>query len=245
MNSILTAKSPYLGKIKIYSDGADRNSMIEMAANPLIQGLTTNPSLMKKAGVKDYRTYSKEILSQITEKPISFEVFADDFKEMHRQALEINSWGRNVYVKIPITNSKGESAIPLIRELSQLKIKLNVTALFTLKQVVETCDALKGGAPSIASVFAGRIADTGRDPMPLMHAALEVCTSTDRNIELLWASTREAINIVQAEQCGCHIITAPADIAKKVTGFNKDLTQMSLETVQAFKSDSDSAGFSL
>jgi transaldolase len=238
-------KSPYVGKIKIYSDGADRASMIEMAANPLIHGLTTNPSLMKKAGVKDYRTYSKEILSQITQKPISFEVFADDFKEMNRQALEINSWGKNVYVKIPITNSKGESAIPLIRELSRQKIKLNVTALFTLRQVLETCEALKGGAPSIASVFAGRIADTGRDPIPLMQASLEICTSMDSNIELLWASTREAFNIVQAEMAGAHIITAPADIVKKVVGFNKDLTQMSLETGQAFKADSDAAGFSL
>ncbi len=235
----------YTGKIKIYSDGADRASMLEMAANPLIQGLTTNPSLMKKAGVKDYRAYSKDILSQITQKPISFEVFADDFKEMHRQALEINSWGKNVYVKIPITNSKGESAIPLIRELSQQKIKLNVTALFTLKQVHETALALQGGAPSIASVFAGRIADTGRDPMPMVMASREICASADKNIELLWASTREAFNIVQAEQAGCHIITVPFDIIKKISGFNKDLEKMSLETVQTFKSDSDSAGFTL
>ena len=238
-------KSPYTGKIKIYSDGADRASMLEMAANPLIKGLTTNPSLMKKAGIKDYRSFCKDILTQIKEKPISFEVFADDFKEMQRQGLEINSWGKNVYVKIPITNSKGESSIPLIRELSHQGIKLNVTALYTLKQVIETAAALQGGAPSIASVFAGRIGDTGRDPIPLMQASLEVCTSTDANIELLWASTREFLNIVQAEQVGCHIITAPADIVKKISGLNKDLTQVSLETVQTFKSDSDSAGFSL
>ena len=241
----MSLRSPYTGKIKIYSDGADRASMLEMAANPLIKGLTTNPSLMKKAGIKDYRAFSKDILTQIKEKPISFEVFADDFREMHRQGLEINSWGKNVYVKIPITNSKGESSIPLIRELSHQGIKLNVTALYTLKQVIETAAALQGGAPSIASVFAGRIGDTGRDPIPLMQASLEVCTSADANIELLWASTREFLNIVQAEQVGCHIITAPADVVKKISGLNKDLTQVSLETVQLFKSDSDSAGFSL
>ena len=241
----MSMKSPYTGKIKIYSDGADRASMLEMAANPLIKGLTTNPSLMKKAGIKDYRSFCKDILTQIKEKPISFEVFADDFKEMQRQGLEINSWGKNVYVKIPITNSKGESSIPLIRELSHQGIKLNVTALYTLKQVIETAAALQGGAPSIASVFAGRIGDTGRDPIPLMQASLEVCTSADANIELLWASTREFLNIVQAEQVGCHIITAPADIVKKISALNKDLTQVSLETVQLFKSDSDSAGFSL
>lgn len=243
--SNIFGKSPYTGKIKIYSDGADRASMLEMAANPLIQGLTTNPSLMKKAGVKDYRSYCKDILSQIKTKPISFEVFADDFENMRRQGMEINSWGPNVYVKIPITNSEGQSSVPLIQELAHKGVKLNVTAIFTLKQVLETCAALKGGAPSIVSVFAGRIADTGRDPMPLMQASLEICRQSDRNIELLWASTREAFNIVQAEQAGCHIITAPADIAKKVTGFNKDLEQMSLETVRTFKADSESAGFSL
>ena len=244
-HSLVHAPSPYLGKVKIYSDGADRASMLEMAALPLIQGLTTNPSLMKKAGVKDYRTYAKDILAHITHKPISFEVFADEFAEMKRQALEIASWAKNVYVKIPITNSRGESSIPLIRELSQNGIPLNVTALFTLGQVWETCDAVKGGAPTLVSVFAGRIADSGRDPMPLMQASAEICHSTGPGVELLWASCREPWNIVQAELSGCDIITAPADIAKKVAGFNKDPLAGSLETVKAFKADSEAAGFSL
>jgi len=237
--------SPYQGKIKIYSDGADRGSMLEMAANPHVQGLTTNPSLMKKAGVKDYRAYAKDILSQITQKPISFEVFADDFQEMRRQALEIRSWGKNVYVKIPITNSEGKSSIPLIRELAKEGVPLNVTALFTLGQVWDTCAAVIGGAPTLVSVFAGRIADSGRDPMPLMQAASEVCRATGPEVELLWASCREPWNIVQAELSGCHIITVPADIVKKVPGFNKDPLAASLETVKAFKADSDAAGFSL
>lgn len=241
----MSSKSPYTGKIKIYSDGADRGTLLEMNANPLVQGMTTNPSLMKKAGVKDYRSFCKEILTQIRTKPISFEVFADDFSEMKRQGLDINSWGPNVYVKIPITNSEGQSSIPLIRELSQQGVKLNVTAIFTLKQVTETCQALKGGAPSVVSVFAGRIADTGRDPMPLMQASSEICRATGPQVELLWASSREPFNVVQAELAGCHIITVTADIIKKVPLFNKDLEQMSLETVRAFKSDSESAGFAL
>lgn len=232
-------------KIKIYSDGADRASMLEMAKNPKIQGLTTNPSLMKKAGVTDYRSYCKEILAEITDKPISFEVFSDHFAEMKQQALEIASWGKNVYVKIPITNSEGQSSIPLIKELTQNKVSLNVTALFTWEQIIETVMALKGGAPSIVSVFAGRIADTGVCPIPMMTAAAELCKGIDKNIELLWASTREALNIVQADQAGCHIITVPPDIIKKMSQFNKDLKQMSLETVKTFKSDAEAAGFKL
>lgn len=237
--------STYQGKVKIFSDGADKASMLEMAKNPLVKGLTTNPSLMKKAGVKEYRSFCKEILAEIKDKPISFEVFADDFKEMKRQALEIASWGENVYVKIPITNSEGESSLSLIRELAHQNVKLNVTALLTLKQVIETCEALKGGAPSIVSVFAGRIADTGVDPVPLMAAAYEVCRATDAKIELLWASSREAFNIVQAEQVGCHIITATNDLIKKTAMFNKDLTLLSLETVRMFRTDAESAGYSL
>lgn len=240
-----TDKSPYQGKIKIYSDGADKASMLEMGKNPLIQGLTTNPSLMKKAGVTDYKAYSLEILGHIKDKPISFEVFTDDIKDMHRQAMEIKTWGKNVYVKIPITNSEGESTIPLIHELSHQGVSLNVTAIFTMKQVIETVQALKGGAPSIVSVFAGRIADTGRDPMPLMYASSEICRGTDKNIELLWASTREVYNIVQAEQSGSHIITVPPDIIKKMSGFNKALEDVSLDTVRTFKKDSESAGFKL
>ncbi len=238
-------KSAYQGKIKIYSDGADKSSMLEMAKNPLVQGLTTNPTLMKKAGIKDYRTFCKDILKEITDKPISFEVFADDFKEMKRQAAEIASWGKNVYVKIPITNSEGESSIPLVKELSHDGVRLNVTALLTLNQTWETCQALKGGAPSIISVFAGRIADTGIDPVPLMAAASEMCRAADKNIELLWASSRELLNIIQAEQTGCQIITATPDILKKMSMLNKDLTLLSLETVRMFRSDAESAGFTL
>jgi transaldolase len=235
-------------KIKIFLDGADRGSMVEMSSNPLIQGFTTNPSLVKKAGVKDYESFCKEILTQIKGKPISFEVFADDYPEMKRQALKIAAWDigqKNIYVKIPIVNSKNESSIPLIKELSHQGVQLNVTALYTYNQVLETAQAVKGGAKSIVSVFAGRIADTGRDPMPLMLASAETCKALDKNIELLWASCRETWNIVQADQAGCHIITAPADMIKKVTGFGKDLNEMTLDTVKTFKADAESAGFSL
>lgn len=238
-------KSPYQGKIKIFADGADRASILELAKNPAVKGFTTNPSLMKKSGVKDYKSFCQEILTQITKHPISFEVFADDFEEMHRQALEIKSWGKNVYVKIPITNSKGQSSIELIKKLSHKEVKLNVTALFTWEQISETVTALKGGAPSVVSVFAGRIADTGRDPVPMMARAAKLCAESDPNMELLWASSREFFNLVQAELCGCHIITCTTDIIKKLPMLNKDLTELSLETVKTFKSDSDSAGFKL
>jgi transaldolase len=241
----MSLMSPFKNQIKIYSDGADKASMLEMAARPEIQGLTTNPSLMKKAGVSDYRSFCKEILTHIKVKPLSFEVFADDFAEMKRQALEITTWGPNVYVKIPITNSEGKSSIPLIKDLSHQGVKLNVTALFTFEQVVETVQAVAGGAPSIVSIFAGRIADSGRDPMPLMTASSEYCRSMDSNIELLWASTREVFNIVQAELAGCHIITSPPDLIKKLSMLNKDLKELSLDTVRTFKSDSEAAGYKL
>jgi transaldolase len=237
--------SLFSSKIKIYSDGADKKSMLEMAANPAISGLTTNPSLMKKAGITDYKTFCLDILQTIKDKPISFEVFSDEFSEMKRQAQEIKSWGKNVYVKIPIMNSRGESSIPLIKELSQSGVKLNVTAIFTMEQTLETCYAVKGGAPSIVSIFAGRIADSGRNPIPLMQGASLICKTLDPNIELLWASTREVYNIVEAELAGCHIITVPPDIIKKMSGFNKDLKSLSLDTVKTFKSDSEAAGFSL
>jgi transaldolase len=235
----------YSPKIKIFSDGADRTSMLEMAKNPWIQGLTTNPTLMKKSGIKDYKSFSLDILSQIKDKPISLEVFADEFPEMKRQALEIAGWAENVYVKIPITNCEGQSTLPLVRELTQQKVKLNVTALLTLQQVVETCAALKGGSPAIISVFAGRIADTGRDPIPTMRAAVEICRATSSNIELLWASTREVLNLAQAEAAGCDIITVPPDLLKKLGMIHQDLTQLSLETVRMFKNDADAAGFTL
>ncbi len=241
----MSTNSPFTGKVKIFSDGADKKAMLEMNQNPLVKGLTTNPSLMKKSGVTQYEVFCKEILSEIKIKPISFEVFADSFIEMKRQALIIASWGSNVYVKIPITNSEGESSLPLIKDLSHSGVKLNVTAVLTLDQSLGACQALKGGAPSILSVFAGRIADTGRDPLPLMQASLEMCHSHDKNIELLWASSREAFNIVQADQMGCHIITATNDLIKKVSMFNKDLLQLSLETVRMFKADAESAGYSL
>jgi len=237
--------SPYRGKVKIFADGADRATILELAKNPAVKGFTTNPSLMKKSGVKDYRAFCKEIVTQIPGHPISFEVFADEFGEMYRQAQEIKSWGQNVYVKIPITNSLGKSSIELIRKLSLEGVKLNVTALFTWEQVQETVKALTGGAPSIVSVFAGRIADTGRDPMPLMQSSSALCRASDKNIELLWASSREFYNLVEAELSGCHIITCTTDIIKKLPMLNKDLIKLSLETVQTFKADSDSAGFQL
>lgn len=232
-------------KIKVYSDGADLKSMIEMNGNATVQGLTTNPTLMKKSGVTDYRAFCKEVLTHVKVKPVSFEVFADDFHEMERQALEIATWGKNVYVKIPITNTEGQSTIPLIKKLSSSGVALNVTALLTLNQVIETAAALKGGAPSIVSVFAGRIADTGRDPIPMMQASVEICAAADPKMELLWASSREVLNIVQADSIGCQIITVTADLIRKLSGLGKDLTQLSLETVRMFKQDSDSAGFVL
>jgi transaldolase len=241
----MALKSPYASKVKIFLDGADRSSMLEYAKNPQIQGFTTNPSLMRKSGVKEYKAFCQEILGHIKDKPISFEVFADDVREMERQATEIARWGSNVYVKIPVMNSKGESTASLVRDLSHRKIKLNVTAVFTVPQAWEVCQALKGGAPSILSVFAGRIADTGRDPMPVMQACAEICETLDPGIELLWASSREVLNIVQAELSGSRIITAPADLIKKMSMFNKDLFELSLETVKTFKSDAESAGFTL
>lgn len=241
----MTKTYEFQGRIKIYSDGADRASLLEMNGNPKIAGMTTNPSLMRKAGVTDYRAYCQDILKHVTEKPISFEVFADEIPEMKRQALEIKTWGKNVYVKIPIMNSKSESTIGLVKELSHAGVKLNITAIFTLDQVRETCEAVKGGAPALVSVFAGRIADTGRDPLPLMRAARELCVAAGPQVELLWASTREAYNIVQAEEVGCHIITAPADIIKKMAGFGRDPLAMSLDTIQTFKKDSEAAGFQL
>lgn len=241
-------KSPFTSRIKIFLDGADRNSMVEMAGNPLIQGFTTNPSLMKKAGVKDYKAFCLEILPHLKGKPVSFEVFADEFTEMKRQGKEIAKWegqGDQIYVKIPIINSKGETSIPLIRELSQAGVKLNVTALYTYRQIWETAEAVKGGAPSIVSVFAGRIADTGRDPLPLMQAGVEICGEAGPQVELLWASTREAFNIVQADLIGCKIITSPLDLIKKLSTFNRCPEDLTLDTVKTFKADAESAGFSL
>ena len=234
-----------LDRLKIFADGAALAPMLELARNPRIAGFTTNPTLMRKAGISDYRAFAREVLAAIRDKPISFEVFADDWAEMKRQAREIATWGDNVYVKIPITNTKREPAIPLVRELSAAGVKLNVTAICTLEQVRETAEALRDGAPSVVSVFAGRIADTGRDPVPLMREALSICRAVDRRIELLWASPRELLNIVQAAEIGCDIITVTNDLLAKLPTLGKDLGQFSLETVQMFFRDAQAAGFKL
>jgi len=236
--------SPYLKKIKLFYDGASRSALEKYGPDPLIAGFTTNPTLMNKAGVTDFKARCKDLLSLSKDKPISFEVFSDDIGEMDRQAREISSWGKNVYTKIPITNSEGKSTIPLIKDLSHSGIKLNVTAMFTPEQSRKTCDALAGGAPAIISIFAGRISDTGRDTLPIMQDALEVKKSHS-NIELLWASCRELYNIVQAEQVGCEIITVPEGILNKLKMINKDLNELSLDTVKMFKRDAESSGFSL
>lgn len=232
-------------KIKIFSDGAEKDQLLKMNASPNVQGMTTNPSLMKKAGISDYRAFCKDILLTIKEKPISFEVFADDFDTMEKQGREIATWGENVYVKIPIQNSEGKSAAALIKTLSKAGIKLNVTAIYTVKQTIEACQALEGGAPSIVSVFAGRAADLGHDPVPTLTAASEICAEYGDQIECLWASTREVYNILQAEQCGCKIITVPFDVLAKLEGSFKTLEELSLDTVQTFKKDSETAGFKL
>ncbi|HEV7302232.1 MAG TPA: transaldolase [Tepidisphaeraceae bacterium] len=231
-------------KVKIYADGADRAGMLEMAAKPHIAGLTTNPTLMNKAGIKDYRAFARDILSVIKDKPISFEVFCDEFEEMERQAREIASWGDNVYAKIPVTNCSGQPATKLIATLAKAKVKQNVTALMTMAQVRDVSLALEDHAPSNISIFAGRIADTGRDPLPMMAAAVEMMKPY-KTQELIWASPRELLNIFQADAIGCHIITVTNDVLKKLSLVGKDLNQYSLETVKMFYADASAAGFKL
>lgn len=231
-------------RVKIFADGADAREMVRLVAQPWIAGFTTNPSLMRKAGVADYRTFAHEILTSITVHPISFEVFSDDFTEMRAQALEIASWGSNVYVKIPVTNTRGEPSTRLVTELTQAGLRVNVTAVLALDQVRDVGAALAGGAPALVSVFAGRIADTGRDPVPLMAAAVEVLRPYP-NIELVWASPRELLNIYQADSIGCHIITVIPDILKKLELVGKDLHEYSLETVRMFREDAVKAGYTL
>lgn len=231
-------------KVKIYADGADKAGMVALYKNPLVKGFTTNPSLMAKAGISDYRGFAKDILTVITDRSISFEVFSDELDEMERQASEIKTWGKNVYVKIPITNSKGVSCLPLVKKLTKSGVNLNITALTTLEQVSAVGDAITGGSPAIVSVFAGRIADTGVDPIPFVNKCAEICNKLP-NSELLWASTRELINIYQADQCGCKIITVPHDIFKKFNMVGLDLTQLSLDTVKGFVADTIKAGFKL
>jgi len=231
-------------RVKIFADGADKAGMLEMYAKPHIRGLTTNPTLMKKAGIKDYKTFAKDILSVIRDKPVSFEVFSDEFAEMERQAMEIAKWADNVYVKIPVTNTRRESAASLVRKLSGAGVKLNVTALMKLSQVREITDALAADIPAYISVFAGRIADTGRDPVPLMTAAVELMKLKPK-AELIWASPRELLNIFQADDIGCHIITVTNDILKKLELVGYDLTEYSLDTVKMFHNGAVAAGFRL
>lgn len=230
--------------VKIFADGADLAGMKELAKNPLIKGFTTNPTLMRKAGVEDYAAYAREVLVAIPDRPVSFEVFADEFDAMERQALEIASWGPNVNVKIPITNTKGESSVPSVGRLSAQGVQLNVTALFTLDQVRAVTDALDADVPSIISVFAGRIADSGRDPMPVMAESVEIMKAKPKS-ELIWASPRELLNIFQADEVGCHIITVSHDVLGKLKTVGKDLDQFSLETVQMFYKDAQAAGFTI
>ncbi len=231
-------------KVKIFSDGADKKDMLDMNSKTFIKGLTTNPTLMKKASIKDYETFAKDILSTIKEKPISFEVFSDDFNEMEKQAMKITSWADNVYVKIPITNTKKESSKELIQRLAEKKVKLNITAIMTLGQVKTVLSVLDNKVPSIISVFAGRIADTGRDPIPLMNDCLKAMKINSKS-ELLWASPRELLNIIQADKIGCHIITVTKDIVKKLQLINYDLEDYSLDTVKTFYKDAIGAGFKI
>ncbi len=231
-------------RVKLFADGAEKKSMLELYANPMIRGFTTNPTLMRKANIADYEAFARDILAIITDRPISFEVFADEFDEMERQARLINQWGPNVYVKIPVTNTRRESACPLVDRLSHDGIKLNVTAMLTSEQVCAMVEALAGGAPANVSVFAGRIADTGVDPIPIMSHAVRLLRPHPQ-IELIWASPRELLNVFQADAIGCHIITATPDILKKLSLVGKDLTEYSLDTVKMFAGDAAKSGFRL
>jgi transaldolase len=231
-------------KIDLYADGADIRDMVAARESGVVKGFTTNPTLMKKSGVTDYEAFAKDALKAVSGMPISFEVFADDFAEMERQARRICTWGDSVFVKIPITNTKGESAIPLIKRLTASKVKLNITAILTVKQVREVVDALDADTPAIVSVFAGRIADTGVDPVPLMRECAAIVKKKPKAM-LLWASPRELLNIFHAEETGCHIITVTSDILKKLSMVGKPLEDLSLDTVKMFYNDAAAAGFKL
>ena len=235
---------PQALRVKLFADGADKAGMLRMYGNPLIKGFTTNPTLMRKAGVTDYAAFARDCVAAIPDRPISFEVFSDEFDEMERQATMIASWGDHVYVKVPVTNTRGESSARLVSRLSQAGVRLNVTAVMTLGQVRDVCEVLSGGPPAVVSVFAGRIADTGRDPAPLMAAARELTRLTP-NVELLWASPRELLNLFQADAVGCDIITVPDGILEKLDLIGKDLGGRSLETVRMFRADAVDAGFTL
>jgi transaldolase len=231
-------------KVKIFADGADRSGMIELYRHPLVKGFTTNPTLMRAAGITDYEAFARDILKAIPDRPISLEVFSDDFAEMETQARRIASWAANVYVKIPVTNTQGESSLPLVRALAKAGVKQNVTALMTLAQVRDVAAALGSGPPACVSVFAGRIADTGRDPLPIMAAAVQLLASYP-HLELIWASPRELLNIFHADGAGCHIITVTHDVLKKLALVGKDLDEYSLDTVKMFRNDAVKAGFRL
>jgi transaldolase len=230
--------------VAIFADGADYDGMVEMYANPLIKGFTTNPTLMRKAGVTVYSAFARQVLRAIPDRPVSFEVLADEFDEMEREALEIASWGTNVYVKVPVTNTRGQSSARLVGRLSRAGVQLNVTALMTLEQIREVLDGLDGGHSNFLSVFAGRIADTGRDPVPIMAAAVKLLNQSPY-LKLIWASPRELLNIYHAEDVGCHIITVTNDIVRKLSLIDKDLTEYSLETVKMFYDDARRAAFTL
>ncbi len=236
--------STQLAGIKVYGDGASLEEFTALHQSGTASGFTTNPTLMKRAGVTDYAGFAQALLQLIPDRPVSFEVFSDEFEQMERQARLIASWGENVYVKIPITNTKGESSLPMVRRLAADGIKLNVTALLTLEQAARTIDALDADTPAIVSIFAGRIADTGLDPIPMIRAAVAL-TVLKPKAEILWASTREVLNIYQAQECGCHIITATADVVKKLEMAGKDLAELSLETVAMFRRDAVAAGYEL
>jgi transaldolase len=230
--------------IEIYADGADLNSFMELNSKNFVKGFTTNPSLMKKSGIQDYSGFAKDLLSKIKDKPISFEVFADDFTSMRSQAKKINSWGRNVFVKIPITNTKGQSTSELVQSLNAENIACNVTAIFTIEQVQSIIDVVDDRTPVILSIFAGRIADSGIDPVPIIEKAVNL-TKNKKNIKILWASTRELLNIFQANKINCHIITVPNDILKKIDNIGKDQKSFSLETVVDFYNDANAAGYKI
>ena len=245
LNKIETAKvMSAFGALKLYADGASLADFTRLYKSGIASGFTTNPTLMHRAQITDYEGFARELVANIPDRPISFEVFSDDFDDMRRQALKIAAWGPNVYVKIPITNTKRDSSLPLVHDLSHQGVKLNVTAILTLEQVVGTVDALDEDTPGIVSVFAGRIADTGVDPMPIMRAAVAIAARKPM-AEVLWASPREVLNIHQARDCGCHIITATPDILNKLDMAGKDLEDLSQETVAMFHRDAVAAGFQL
>jgi transaldolase len=231
-------------KIKIFADGADLNGMLELYKNPYIRGFTTNPTLMHMSGIADYEHFAKQVLEKIPDRPISFEVFSDEFVEMERQARKISAWGKNVFVKIPVTNTRNQSSVEAIRHLASEGVRLNITALMTAEQVLAISPALGNQVPSYISIFAGRIADTARDPMPIMKNAVEIMADFP-NQELIWASPRELLNIFQANEVGCHVITVTHDVLKKLSLVGKDLGEYSLDTVKMFYSDAQKAGFKL